>query len=363
MLWTTSQHLQGPGGICLIRNPLPEPVGPRRSLAGVTLQVARGIVAVCLLSGLTANSASGANPPVTAVAFSPDGNRVVVGSQAGIEIRDWPQLTRQQTLTAEFPNVHELAFSPDARVLAVGGGAPAESGTIQLFAWPNADTIAVHAAHEDAVYSLDWNAESTKLAVASLDRQVTHWLWEPLELRLGRRYTGHSRGVTSVCILPEPEILVSAGIDQSLRVWDMNTGELIRTLANHTRPVHDLAVRPDTGGLPMIASVSDDRTVRFWQPTIGRMVRFIRLESVPLKVVWRIGVPEVVVAADDGSLHVIEVETAEVTEEIKVFPTWASSLAIHPLGREVVVGGSHGQLARVTLHDDAPAEVDLNRNH
>src|SRR5262245_55211599 len=85
------------------------------------------------LCGSTAFAA----PPVTAVAFTPDGRSVVVGSQAGLEVRTWPELERVRTLATELAHVHDLAFAPDGKSLAAAGGAPAQSGVVELFRWPD----------------------------------------------------------------------------------------------------------------------------------------------------------------------------------------------------------------------------------
>ena len=81
--------------------------------------------------------------------------------------------------------------------------------------------------------------------------------------------------------------LVSAGVDQSVRVWDLESAKLIRSLNQHTKPVHALALRPTEVGLPMVASAAGDRTIRLWQPTIGRMVRYVRLDAEPLNIAWQ----------------------------------------------------------------------------
>ncbi|MEJ7637159.1 MAG: hypothetical protein WKF75_04000, partial [Singulisphaera sp.] len=88
--------------------------------------------------------------------------------------------------------------------------------------------------------------------------------------------------------LPGRAAVLSAGIDETIRLWDVDSGQSLRTLSNHTRPVHHLALRPnaDDDTPPSVASVSEDRTVRLWQPTIGRLVRFVRLKSVPMEVAW-----------------------------------------------------------------------------
>jgi WD40 repeat protein len=103
----------------------------------------------------------------------------------------------------------------------------------------------------------------------------------------------------------------------------------------------------------MLASVSDDRTVRFWQPTIGRMVRFVRLEgAVPLAVAWMPAGEAIVASCTDGRVRLVDPDTVNVLHDLPAIEGWAYSIAVHPQGREVVVGGEEGQLRRVVL----PAE-------
>ena len=52
-------------------------------------------------------------------------------------------------------------------------------------------------------------------------------------------------------------------------------------------------------------STSEDRTVRLWQPEIGRMVRFVRLGSIPRRVV-NLADGDLAVGCDDGTVIVID---------------------------------------------------------
>ncbi|MDD9975737.1 MAG: hypothetical protein OXU27_17130, partial [Candidatus Poribacteria bacterium] len=130
-------------------------------------------------------------------------------------------------------------------------------------------------------------------------------------------------------------------------VWDLTSGELIRSMNNHTLPVHDLALRPSDAGLPVIVSAGDDRTVRFWQPTIGRMVKFARLEEAPLDTAWLNDGSKVVAVCTDGAVRFVDPDSVEVTGEIHALNGWAYSLAVHPTDGSVVVGGQNGQVRRI----------------
>jgi len=305
-------------------------------------------IALGLCLGLLVNRAGAAEPPITSVAFAPDGKTVVACSQVGLQVYSWPELKRQQTIKATAVNLHDVAFSPAGDRLAVGGGTPSEDGSVEIFSWPAGKSLAVLDGHDNSVMGLAWLSESL-LAAASLDHSVI--LWNTTTGSPGRRLEGHSRGVSSLCFLKKQNILVSTGIDRSLRVWKPGTGELIRSLSIHTRRVHNLALRPGVEGLPMVASVSDDRTVRLWQPTIGRMVRFARLESRPLDAEWLPDGSRVVVACTDGHLRVVDPVTVKVTRDIAALDGWAYSVAVHPTDGSVLVGGQDGQLRRQVLRE------------
>lgn len=301
---------------------------------------------LCLGFSVNWTEAGAAEPPITSVAFAPDGKSAIACSQAGLQVASWPELKRQRTFKASAVNLHDVVFSPAGDRLAVGGGIPAEEGSVEIFTWPTGKSLRVLSGHENSVMGLAWLNETT-LATASLDHSVV--LWNTRTGSRGRRLEGHSRGVSALCFLRKENVLVSTGVDQSLRVWKPGSGELVHSLNIHTRPVHDLALRPGSEGLPMVASVSDDRSVRLWQPTIGRMVRFARLQSRPLDAEWLPDGSRIVVACTDGHVRVVHPVTVKVTQDIAAVKGWAYSLAVHPTDGSVLVGGQDGQLRRRIL--------------
>ena len=299
-------------------------------------------LAACLSGCFLVRAALAIEPPITAIAFAPDGKSVVACSQAGLHVYDWPDLNLKRKIKATAVNIHDLAYSPSGDRLAVGGGTPAEEGVVEIFSWPEGNPLRVLSEHDDSVLAVAWRDKSS-LASASLDHSII--LWDTHTGSPVQSLQRHSRGVTSLCFLPDGRTLVSAGIDQSLRVWE--SGKLIRSLSNHTRPIHEIALRPGDSELPMVASVSEDRTVRLWQPTIGRMVRFVRLSSKPLAVEWLTDGSAIVVACTDGHVRVVDPDSAAVTRDMPALDGWAYSLAVHPTDGSVLVGGRDAQLRRV----------------
>ena len=306
------------------------------------------LVASVLLCPATARAAE---PPVTALAISPDGRFVVAGSQGGLVVRDWPGLVVVRRIETELEHVHDLAFAPGGRRLAVAGGAPAEEGRVEILGWPDGMRQRVLGGHDDLVYDVAFSSDGGRLVCVSLDRTMSLF-----NVRNGRRlraFGGHSRGVTAVGFLPGDQRLVTASRDHSLRLWAVSDGRVIRVLDNHTAPVHALAVRPATaaGAPPWVATVAQDRTLRLWQPTIGRLVRFARLPSPPLAVGWTRDGRRVVTSCVDGHVRVVDAATVKVVVDIAALDGWGYSLAVHPAGRAAVVGGPGGRVVKVRIED------------
>lgn len=286
-----------------------------------------------------------AAPPITAIAFTPDHSAVVIGSQAGLKVRSWPALEPVETLPTELTNIHDLTFSPDGKTLVVVGGIPAEYGTVELFRWPDRELIRRFSPHDDLIYAVDWRSNSQAFALASGDQRMSLHAIASTESK--QMLEGHSRGVLAVALLPDGKVL-TAGVDATIRLWDTNDGTSLRTFTNHTRPINDLKRRPtnDSNALPMVASCSDDRTVRFWQPTIGRLVRFARLDSTPLAIAWTGDGRMLWAACRDGRVRAVNPENAAVEHDLPAIDGPAYSLAVASDG-SLVVAGSNGQFRRV----------------
>jgi WD40 repeat protein len=290
-----------------------------------------------------------AEPPITALAFDPTETKLIAGSQAGVKCYGWPNLKPGKTIATELKQVHDLAFSPDGKTLAIAGGTPGEEGTVELWNWPKIDESRSYSVHSDVIYQIVWSADSASLFTASHDATIAQLAGKTGKVL--QEFSGHSQPVISISLLAQDKVLVSAGSDQTIRVWDTATGELLRSFNNHTAAVRDLAVRPsgDSEALPMVASIARDKTLRLWQPTIGRMVRFKRFSSEPLAVTWSRDGESLFLTEDDGNLVEVDPDTLEIKTTRKTSVDRPISLQLSKDGKTAVTGGSGGVIRVVKL--------------
>jgi len=93
-----------------------------------------------------------------------------------------------------------------------------------------------------------------------------------------------SQGYSALAVSPDAELLVTAGNDGAIWVWDAGSGELVRALAGHVGAVSGVGFSPDGRWL---ASAGSDGTVRVWDVRRGECLAML----VPLAEGWAVVTP------------------------------------------------------------------------
>src|SRR5258708_1994864 len=107
--------------------------------------------------------------------------------------------------------------------------------------------------------------------------------------------------VRSVAMSPDGQTLVSGGSDTTIKVWNVQTGQLLHTLSEHTGVVLSVAISPDGQAL---VSGSNDKTIKIWNVRTGQLLRTL---SGHLKEVHSVAIsPSGLVASGDkdGTIYI-----------------------------------------------------------
>jgi hypothetical protein len=82
-----------------------------------------------------------------------------------------------------------------------------------------------------------------------------------------RRFVGHGDAVVGVALSPNGRYVLSTSYDNSIRLWDVQTGTEVRAYRGHTGHTHAVAFLPDSREF---LSCSGDGTMRHWDVQTGK---------------------------------------------------------------------------------------------
>lgn len=253
---------------------------------------------------------------ITSVGFSPDGETLAIGGidpmiegSAMLKLWDCRTGKLKRTLKSQGNHVSPMAFTTDGKTLFSSSGRygavqfwDARTGALRrTFKWNrgflNTYALAVStdgrilAARVNASEIQIWNARTGKLTkILKLPTASKPWLlvfsprslsgvrnllatggeggivrlWNPQTGQLLREMFGQIDDVNAVAFSPDGELIASASgsVDKSVRIWSTQTGKLQRKLTGHQDLVTRITFSPDGATL---ASGSLDGAVRLWR--------------------------------------------------------------------------------------------------
>lgn len=199
-----------------------------------------------------------ASQVVRGIAQSPDGTRIVYGTNDGeLSILNAQTGEVVSTFDGDAGRAPSLSFSPDGTKVASGS-----TGGVRLW---DVETLQPIREFEgtggSSIIDLVFSPDGTRLACASAGKTIPVWDTESGEQILDLE--GHTDFINCVEFSPDGTRIVSGSSDKTIKLWDTNNGELALTLKGHTSYVHCVAFSPD-GSQIVSGAMDPDNTVRIW---------------------------------------------------------------------------------------------------
>lgn len=165
--------------------------------------------------------------------------------------------------------VSALDFSPDGRLLAAGSGPPSRFGDIKVFETNSGEVVLdLGRPHSDSVLGLKFSPGGRSLASVGADRLGRIFDAESGELI--RNLEGHQHHVLGVAWSQDGQRLATAGADQAMKIWNVSSGELIRTIGGFPSELSSIRFM---GASLQILSAGGDGLVRLHNAETGKQIR------------------------------------------------------------------------------------------
>ncbi len=203
----------------------------------------------------------------TAVAFSPDGSLLAVGTYDSVELVDVKTKEKTGTLKTRSGYAQSLAFTPDGKTLIVG-----TYQSVELWDVEKAKRVKKLKGHRGYVNGIALHPAGDRFATSSLDATVR--VWSLADYSTVMVLEDFPLLVQDVAYSPDGKYLATAGGDVDrvtkpgpVTVWNAETGELVHELVPHEKAAKSVAFSPDG---QLLVSTSDDEKTNLYDVATGK---------------------------------------------------------------------------------------------
>jgi roadblock/LC7 domain-containing protein len=281
-------------------------------------------------------------PQIFDLAYSPDGKLLALAGYEEIRLVD--PVTKQELakLTGHAGTVRAIAFSRDGKLLAAAGGLPARSGEVLIWDVEQRKLLHTIRGHADCIYGVAFLPDGKSIATASYDKLVK--LFDIATEKEIRTYKDHIDAVYAVAFTPDGKRLISGSADRTIKIWNVATGDRLYTLSEPQDGINTIAIDPSG---KLVAAAGLDKSIRIWSlgEKEGTLLHsLIAHEDAILRLAWSPDGAELVSSSADRTVKLF---SARDLSELHTFPEsdWVYGLQFAPNGKTFAIGRFDGSLS------------------
>ena len=285
--------------------------------------------------------------PLNKMAFSPDGKSLAVGGDDGIlRLMEFDSGKITYTSPSRNSRIEAVAFSPNGNMIVVGDN----NSQVAVYAPKQGNQLAMTVQGSDlgAVYGVAFSSDDGAVFACGQDGKARLIAGpKPDGTTAGntatrlREFLGHNGSVTSLALTPDRSLLITGGEDKTVRVWEVASGKQLRSFQGHMTSdqtwISAVAVRGDG---KQIASGWVDGTIRLWDLTSEDEHRAFTDATESL---WAVAFSpdgkRVAAAGSDLAIRVYDPETGKLEATLKGAKSPITSLAFLPDSNRLASAG------------------------
>lgn len=275
--------------------------------------------------------------PVTALAFSADGNELYAGGYHEITVWNPADGKLVRRLKNVGQRTYALRVSPDGKTLAAGCGAPGRHGETRLFDLASGNLVNVFGSSPDVVLDVAFSPQGDRLATAAADGMIR--VFEVASAKELFAISSHSDWVTAVAWNADGTKLASGSRDKTSKVFDAKNGELLITYSAHSQPVKGVAFHPD--GAEVYSAGADNKIHRWKIADAGKTAEVAFGGEV-----YKLQVQDEFLFATsaDKTVRQFNAKSHQQVRSLAGHKDWALCSTFHPVTKRLASGGFDGEV-------------------
>ncbi len=186
--------------------------------------------------------------------------RWIIGQTGSIELRDEVSGELIAQSSEVIGSVNSIRLSSDGQVVVVGSGVPGVGGQVSLLKTEDLSLIKQWDVDQDSIYAAAMSPDQTIIATAGYERTIR--LWDVETGNLIAEMLGHNGAVYDLDFSFDGDLLCSASADETVKLWNIRTHQRLDTFGQCEGEQY--TCRFDSEGNRVYAGGAD-RRVRVWK--------------------------------------------------------------------------------------------------
>ncbi|CAG8461370.1 10173_t:CDS:10 [Ambispora gerdemannii] len=252
---------------------------------------------------------------VKCVGFVGQEGREIISGSSDNTLRIWDTESSKEigVLEGHESRIWDVSSNKNGSVVSSASG----DGTIKLWDMKGSKHICITSlsGHTSDVYTVKFHPGDNHVVSGGYDKIVR--LYDVNTGQLVKMFSGHQLSVSKTIFNPLGNLIISGSKDNTIKFWDIVSGLCIRTITSHLGEV--TSVEMNANGTLLLSS-SKDNSNRLWDVRMGRPIRKLKGHQNTSKNFIRAGFASdslIVGGSEDGIVYIWDQDTGEVLQRLR----------------------------------------------